>query len=262
MLHPLSLHDLDSPAVRERLLQAKAQRKSRVVMIAPAFNEAGKIERVVDAWPRDLVDTFLITDDGTTDGSTETARAMGATVLATERRQGIGIAIRRGLDYAKENKYDIAVIIAGNGKDDPAQVHRLLYPLLLQDFDYVQGSRYLEGGHFGKMPKHRQIVTRVYPLLLRIFTRRQVTDGTNGFRAYWITAIEQSGANLHQDWLAECLEYYLAIKFYRSKLRLTEAPVSKLYPQDVGYQGYTKVRTSKMHHRLKPLFYLTLGLRR
>ncbi len=253
---------LDEVDARGRLLEVKRDRAVSVAMIVPAYNERGKVEKVVASIPRDFVDAVLVMDDGSDDGSMDLVRGAGGTVCSVAERQGIGAAIRRGLARAGDDGHDVVVVIAGNGKDDPRQVHRLLWPILTDGFDYVQGSRYLPGGIFGQMPLHRRLVTRVYPYLVALATRRRVTDGTNGYRAYRLDVLARSGADLDQEWLSECLEYYIAMKVYRSRLRIAEVPVAKHYPQGVDYNGYTKVRTSKLHHRLKPLAYLTLGIKR
>ena len=42
--------------------------------------------------------------------------------------------------------FEILVVMAGNGKDDPHEIPRLLTPIRKGEADYVQGSRFLEGG--------------------------------------------------------------------------------------------------------------------
>ena len=67
--------------------------------------------------------------------------------------------------YALENKYEVIVIMAGNGKDNPEEIERLLRPITEEGYDFVQGSRFLSGGAYGNMPFHRLIATRhVHPL--------------------------------------------------------------------------------------------------
>jgi dolichol-phosphate mannosyltransferase len=117
----------------------------RVLLIAPAFNEEAKIGEVVRRAPRDIVDTVLVVDDCSTDRTAEVARARGAEVLSNDRRRGVGYAIRRGYKYARTNRFDIVVVIAGNNKDAPEEIARLLDPICEQDYDFVMGSRYLPG---------------------------------------------------------------------------------------------------------------------
>src|SRR6516225_4238705 len=117
--------------------------KSRTVMlIAPAFNEEGKIGEVVRRTPRDIVDAILVVDDGSTDGTAAEAARQGAEIIALGRTLGVGAAIRCGFDEARRRGIEIAVVIAGNNKDAPEEITRLLDPICAGDADFVIGSRF------------------------------------------------------------------------------------------------------------------------
>jgi cellulose synthase/poly-beta-1,6-N-acetylglucosamine synthase-like glycosyltransferase len=66
-----------------------------VAAIIPAFNESKLIGAVIRAIRRH-VDTVLVVDDGSTDGTAEAARAAGAEVVSHAARSGKGVAIRTG----------------------------------------------------------------------------------------------------------------------------------------------------------------------
>ena len=184
-------------------------------------------------------------------------------IIHNESRQGIGFAIRSGLLHAREKNYDIVVVMAGNGKDAPRQIPRLLDPIVNEDFDYVQGSRYLKGGEPGAMPLHRVLFTRAYSWAVRLLYGHRITDGTNGFRAYKLSILDNPQINLHQEWLREPLEYYLSIKVLLLKYKVTEAPVSKFYPPNTAYNQYTKVKPfTGWVKRLKPLLLLRLRIKK
>ena len=86
----------------------------------------------------------------------------------------MGAAIRTGLDYARREGYDIAVILAGNDKDDPSEIPRLLDPICDDHCAMVIGSRYLAGGAFGgDMPLYRKWATRLHARLLGWFCGRK-----------------------------------------------------------------------------------------
>jgi len=230
----------------------------KVAVILPVFNEETIIGSVIDRIPPEYVDRIIVVDDGSTDSTPDilAERSARLDVLRHEHQCYIGVSIRDGLKHAVELGMDVVVIFAGNGKDDPRQIPRVLRPILEKGYDYVQGSRYLEGGKFNKMPRHRRLVTRVYPVLLRLLTGFKVTDGTNGYRAYRLNILKNDRLNIDQCWLDECLEYYLALRILQLKYKAIEVPVSKIYPKTKVYKRYTKVRPGiGWLNRLKPILY-------
>jgi glycosyltransferase involved in cell wall biosynthesis len=112
-----------------------------VIAMAPVLDEEVKIGPVVRRTPRDVVDEVLVIDDGCTDRSPEVARELGATVLPMGRTVGVGAALRAGYAYAVERGYDVAVVMAGNNKDDPAETARLLAPLFEASEEGSAGNR-------------------------------------------------------------------------------------------------------------------------
>lgn len=137
----------------------------RVIAIAPCFSEVNTIAEVVRRVPRDAVDEVLVIDDGSTDVSAARAKHAGATILSTGATpRGVGAALRLGYHYALEHGFEVAVVLAGNGKDRPEEIPRLLEPIAAGTADFVQGSRYLKRcATFGAMPISRRIATRVHP---------------------------------------------------------------------------------------------------
>jgi len=237
---------------------------NKIIVIIPAYNEGEKTAKVVEKFPPDFGGEILVVNDGSNDNTRQAVEATGrAIVLHNEKRQGIGFAIRRGLDYALINNFDIIVVMAGNGKDNPEEIPKLLKPIIEDNFDYVQGSRYLEGGAHGRMPFHRLLFTKIYSFFIRLLYGKKITDGTNGFRAYKASILEDARINLQQEWLKEILEYYLSIKVLLLDYRVCEVPVTKIYPQGAKYNEYTKVKPfSGWLKRLKPLFLLRFGIKK
>jgi len=240
------------------------RQNKKIITIIPVYNEREKAAQVVKKFPAGLVNKILVVNDGSGDNTRQVVEATGrATILHNKNRQGIGFAIRQGLEYALKNNYDIVVVMAGNGKDNPQEIPKLIKPIIEDDYDYIQGSRYLKGGHYGKMPLQRLIMTKVYSFFIRLLYGQKITDGTNGFRAYKTSILRDKRINLYQDWLREPLEYYLSIKALLLGYRVIEVPVTKLYPQGVGYKEYTKVKPfSGWLKRLMPLFLLRLGIKK
>ncbi len=238
----------------------------RIILIAPAYNEETKIGEVVRravSLPEKIADTVLVIDDGSTDRTAEVARDAGARVESLGAVLGVGAAIRRGYEIARAEEFDIAVVIAGNNKDAPEELPRLLDPICDEDCDLVMGSRYLSGGVAGgDMPLYRRFATRLHPSLVGLFCRKRITESTNGFRAMKVSVLDDPKIDLDQRWLDHYeLEVYLLMKVLKLGYRTREVPVSKIYPP--RSLGQTKMRpVFDWWKMLRPVFYLGLGLRR
>jgi len=234
----------------------------RVLMIAPAYDEEAKIGEVVRRCPRDIVDEMLVVDDGSTDRTVEVARAAGARVISMGYVAGVGAAIRRGFELARTEGFDIVTVIAGNNKDDPGEVTRLLDPICDGACDFVMGSRFLAGGGYGgDMPAYRKVATRLHPFLVGLLTGRRITESTNGYRAIKTSVLADPRINLGQTWLDQYeLEVYLLIRVLKLGYRTCEVPVSKIYPPRAI--GNTKMRpVIDWWKMLRPVFVVGLGLR-
>jgi dolichol-phosphate mannosyltransferase len=237
--------------------------EKKIICIAPCYNELHKIDRVVErVLATGLVDEMLVVDDGSTDGSPDIAHLLGARVISLGKTIGVGAAIRRGIEHALQNGFDIVVVIAGNNKDEPREIERLVKPLIRDGIDFVQGSRFARGGVFGDMPLYRIIATRIHPLLFSLVSGRWVTESTNGFRAFKTSLFEDKRINLWQSWLDEYeLEPYLYYKVIRLGCKTIEVPVTKIYPPKKI--GYTKMKpVTGWWSILRPLILLGLRLRK
>jgi dolichol-phosphate mannosyltransferase len=234
----------------------------RVLMIAPAYDEEAKIGEVVRRCPRDVVDEMLVVDDGSTDRTADVARAAGARVISLGYVAGVGAAIRRGFEVARAEGFDIVTVIAGNNKDDPGEVTRLLDPICDGACDFVMGSRFLAGGGYGgDMPAYRKVATRLHPFLVGLLTGRRITESTNGYRAIKTSVLADPRINLSQAWLDQYeLEVYLLIRVLKLGYRTCEVPVSKIYPPRAI--GNTKMRpVIDWWKMLRPVFVVGLGIR-
>lgn len=231
--------------------------------MAPVLDEREKISHVIKRVPTDVVDEVLIVDDGSTDGSQEVCRDLGATVVELGATLGVGTAIRTGYQYAIENGYDVAVVMAGNNKDAPEEIPLLLEPIAADKADLVQGSRWLRpSGDLGEMPAYRRAATRLHPFLFRLISGTELTDTTNGFRAARTSMLADDRLGLEQAWLDNYeLEVYLLYKSAKLGYRVTEVPVTKKYPPK--QLGQTKMKPIVgWWSILRPLVYLGLGVKK
>ena len=244
-------------------LKVMIRPQPRVLCVAPAWNEGERIARVVGAVPRDLVEATVVVDDGSSDATGDYAESAGATVIRQGANRGVGAAIRAGIDYARANGFDVVVIVSGGGKTPPEQIPRLVEPILRGEAELVQGSRYLDGGEYLRMPLRRRVGTRGYTWLFSFFCGRRVTDASSGFRAIKLSLFDDRRINLWQDWLDRYeLEPYLLFKALRLRHRVVEVPVTIEYPKTDGI-AYTKMRAITDWWKIfRPIVFLAFGIKR
>ena len=118
----------------------------RCLAIIPAYNEAASVADVVASLRRHAPGfDAVVVDDGSTDGTAQVARAAGARVISHPFNLGIGGAVQSGYRFAKDNDYDIAVQVDGDGQHDVRHLREFV-DFLRQNphIDMVTGSRFLD----------------------------------------------------------------------------------------------------------------------
>lgn len=237
----------------------------RVIVCPIAYNEYPKLQTVLDRiliaqkkFPMDCV----VVNDGSSDKTPSLLKRYekkGVKHITHPTRKGVGAAIRSAIAYARQENYQILVVMAGNNKDNPEEIRLLVEAL--EGYDIAQGSRYRgKNQSHGKFPFHRQIATRLHPLLMSMFLRRRLTDTTNGFRAIRVKLFDDSRINLNQSWLDSYeLEPYILYRAIALGYAVTEVPVTKVYPSG---KNFTKMKPfTGWWSIIRPILYLGFGIK-
>lgn len=154
----------------------------KCLIIIPAYNEAGNIEKVVN----NLIENYpqydyVIINDGSTDGTKKICQERGYHVLNLPINLGIGGAVQTGYCYAKENGYDAAVQIDGDGQHDVKYLAEMLKYLEQGEADIVIGSRFVNKEGF-QSSGMRRIGIRFLSGLALILSGVRLRDITSGYR--------------------------------------------------------------------------------
>lgn len=235
-------------------------RQLKFLIVIPAFNEEGKIKKVIAKIKQDLADEILVVDDCSTDQTYAEARNAGATVKRHEQNMGVGASIRTGIDYALAANYDVVAVLSGDDQHDPNDLYGLFQMITQQGYDFVQGSRYLGGLNSPNIRLFRKSSTQLYAIIFRFLTGFPCTDATNGGRAFKIKIFKEKNINIWQDWLNTYeLEPYLLYQAVKRGCKIAEAPMKVIYHQ----QGTTKMKPFRDWWRIfRPMFFLALGIRK
>lgn len=224
------------------------------IAIVPAWNEEDSIARVIEeirAYDPDL--HIMVVDDGSNDGTAEAARAAGAKVARLPFNLGIGGAVQTGLRYAHENGFGFAVRVDGDGQHDPAQLAKVVEPVLRDEADIAVGSRYLGlGGEGYRSTASRRLGIRILASTVSMLTRQTITDPTSGFQALNRKAIALFAADYPHDYP----EVEALVLLARHRLRLREVPI-EMRPRTAGRSS---IRTlSSAYYMVKVLLALFVG---
>jgi len=170
----------------------------------------------------------LVVDDGSADRTTEIASKRGAVVVRHSRNRGLGAAVRTGLRAAVEAGASTIAYLDADLEYYPEDIPRLVAPVLAGRADYVLGSRFL-GGVRG-MRLHRRLGNYAFTALLMLLTRRRISDGQTGMRAFSREAATQAEI-VHDYNYAQVLTLDLVRKGFRMeevavRYRLREHGVS------------------------------------
>jgi hypothetical protein len=231
----------------------RASAPLRFLAILPALNEQGSVAAVV-AEIRELDPRFeiLVIDDGSTDGTRTLALAAGARVVSLPFNLGIGAAVQTGFEYACRNDFDVAVQLDADGQHDPAELRRLLQPVLEGEADIALGTRFA-GDRRYRPSFARRIGIGLFARLVSVIVRQRVTDTTSGFRALNRRGIRLFAAEYPHDYP----EVEATVLARRYGLRLVEVPVLMRYRVE-GRSSITAARG--VYYMVKVSLALMIGL--
>jgi glycosyltransferase involved in cell wall biosynthesis len=223
--------------------------------IVPAYNEGEMVGRVVREIDRHAPDfDVVVVDDGSTDATAAEAEAEGAVVLRHPYNLGIGGAMQSGYKYALRHGYDVAIQVDGDGQHKPEYIPEMLDALRTRsdEADMVYGSRF-RGNPGYKVPLGRRAGNLIFSIVLRVITRKRITDPTSGFRMTNRRGIELFARDYPHDYP----EVEALLMLHAHHLRIHEIPV-RMNARGFGRSSIDYPRSA--YYMAKVLLALFVGL--
>ncbi|MGA2836020.1 MAG: glycosyltransferase family 2 protein [Acidimicrobiales bacterium] len=171
-----------------------------VVALVAAYHEEeniGAVLKAVPAFVGDLEVSTLVVVDGGTDRTADVAFDAGAYTCVLPVNLGQGAALRLGYGLAAAHGARYVVTIDADGQNDPTEMPTMLEPLLDDTADFVIASRRL--GTDQTTDRFRRAGVKVYAWALNAIARQQLTDSSNGYRAFRIEVLDDIAPHLVQD---------------------------------------------------------------
>ena len=165
-----------------QMVEQKSNDRPKIIVAIPAYNEEQFIGDIVTR-AKKYADKLIVVDDGSTDATSEVAKAAGAEVIRHKTKQGAGAATKTAFEAAKRSHADILVTLDGDGQHNADEIPQLLAPILAGEADLVIGSRFLHP-NLHQMPKYRKFGIDVITFLYNLGSKVRVSDSQCCFRAH------------------------------------------------------------------------------
>jgi glycosyltransferase involved in cell wall biosynthesis len=192
--------------------------RSGVSLVIPAWNEVDAIGGVLDEIPPNLVDEVLVVVGSAGDPTGDVARRRGAQVLA-QAAAGYGAACWTGAQAALAHAADVIAFVDGDYADPPAELPRVLLPILQDRADLVLGCRDLRR-HPDALPGHAKLGNSLVCGMLGVLLRTRFHD-LPSCKAIRASALRRLGMReMTYGWTVEMLA-----KAARAKLRIEQIEI-------------------------------------
>ena len=209
--------------------KSNSDKNPKVLVCIPAYNEARSVGLVVEKAKNHSTEV-IVCDDGSYDDTTNVARMAGATVIRHTKNQGYGKTIRTLFQAALERDADIVVTLDSDGQHSADQIPKIIEPILMEDFDIVIGSRFMDYKDKTKVPFYRSVGIKTITKITNRASYRNLTDSQSGFRGYSRRALEK--IRLVEDGMRISTEILLRARTHN--LTIKEVPITISYDVENG----------------------------
>ena len=214
-----------------------------VSVVVPCFKEEHQIAKVLSSMP-DYIDKIVVIDDCSPDNTSGVVKErqkedQRVVLIRHEQNQGVGGAIATGYKWSRDNNIDMAVVMAGDGQMDPADLPNLLDSIAVDGVNYSKGNRLIWRGSYKLIPAQRFFGNSALSFLTKIASGYwHISDSQTGY-----TVVDK--AVLHAiDWDTMYKRYGqpndLLIKLNVYDFRVRDVPVRPVY--GVGEVSGIKIR--------------------
>jgi glycosyltransferase involved in cell wall biosynthesis len=206
-----------------------------IVACIPAYNEDKTIASIIIKL-RKYVDKIIVCDDGSHDLTSEIASFLGVELIHSDNNEGKGSSLRKLMECAASMNARVVVTLDADGQHDPADIPKLIEPILNNQADFVIGSRLVDGAH-SDIPQYRKIGLHIANLFSR--NGLEVKDTQSGFRAYSRQALVHICQCNSAGYGIETEQLFVASE---SGLRIKEVPIN------VHYNGLKTSKKNPISH--------------
>ncbi|HMS65226.1 MAG TPA: polyprenol monophosphomannose synthase, partial [Ignavibacteria bacterium] len=203
---------------------------NKILVIIPTYNEADNILKII---PEVLLNStaendynILVVDDNSPDGTAKLVENLNdkrVNILKREKKSGLGTAYLAGFKYAIKNNYDFVFEMDADFSHDPKYLN-IFIEKLLEGYDLVIGSRYINGISVLNWPLRRLIMSYMASVYTRMVTGLKVMDTTAGFMCYRVSTLKEINLDEVRS-NGYSFQIEMKFKFYKKGFKIFEVPI-------------------------------------
>ena len=169
------------------------------LIISPTYNEKKNISsHIENIFCIDENYHILIIDDNSPDGTANIVKELQLkynNLFLEERpgKAGLGTAYKYAFNWALKKNYDNIIQMDADLSHDPKEIKEMVR--LLNNYDLIIGSRYIDGVSVVHWPIKRLILSYGANVYARIVTGLPIKDSTGGFKAWKRKVIDSIDIN-------------------------------------------------------------------
>lgn len=155
-----------------------------IAVVMPAYNAERTLEATVRELP-ELVDTCILVDDHSSDGTVEAAKRLGLQFFVHDRNYGYGRNQQTCYREALAAGADVVIMVHPDYQYTPLLVTAMASMIAYGVYDVVLGSRIIGGQALrGGMPFYKYVSNRLLTAFENIFLRIKLSEYHTGYRAF------------------------------------------------------------------------------
>ncbi|MGA1823073.1 MAG: glycosyltransferase family 2 protein [bacterium] len=200
------------------MVVARAMSGHTVSIIIPALNEERTIAGVIEG-RRPFADQIIVVDGHSSDRTRDIAKNFRA-IIIKDQKKGKGQALRQSALHATG---DIIVFIDADGSHNPADIPKLIQPIIDGEADHVSASRVFGGSeefHGGFREFIRVAGCFFITTCINVRFKVKLSESQNGFRAIKADIFKQ--LDLREN--ITTIEQEMIIKTLKKGFRIAEIP--------------------------------------
>lgn len=157
----------------------------KIIVVMPAYNAVKTLKLTFEKIPHEFVDSVLLVDDGSVDGTPSIAASFGIPTFVHHINYGYGRNQKTCYNEALKLNPDIVVMLHPDYQYTPRLITAMASMIAYGEFDVVIASRILGvGALVGGMPIYKYIANRLLTLVQNFLIGYKLSEYHTGYRAF------------------------------------------------------------------------------